>query len=79
LELRPVARGLHAVADLKVVDDELVFRDAMTRGVEVMPLLAYCFDRRAPPLSGLVLGFATGPDLINDRMQRLAAADGCRT
>ncbi|MGH9372247.1 MAG: hypothetical protein ACRD15_12010 [Vicinamibacterales bacterium] len=52
-----------------------MFRGAMTRGVEVMRLSAYCFDRRAPPLRGLVLGFATvGPDLIGDGMQRLAAA-----
>ena len=40
-----------------------------------MPLSAYCFDRRVPPLRGLVLGFATvGPDLKGDGMQRLAAA-----
>jgi hypothetical protein len=31
LELRAVATGLHAVADLKVVDDEPVFREGTTR------------------------------------------------
>ena len=47
----------------------------MARGVEVMPLSAYCFDRRAPSSRGLVLGFAAvGADLMDEGMQRLAAA-----
>jgi GntR family transcriptional regulator/MocR family aminotransferase len=75
LKLRPVTTGLHAVADLKEADDGLVFHEAMARGVEVMPLSAYCFDRRAPSANGLVLGFAAvRPDLFDAGMERLAAA-----
>jgi GntR family transcriptional regulator/MocR family aminotransferase len=74
LELRPVAAGLHAVADLKVGSDELVFREALARGVEAMPLSAYYFERGNSP-DGLVLGFgAVAPELIDDGMKRLAAA-----
>ena len=75
LELRPVVTGLHAVADLAGVDDALVCQEARSRGVEVMPLSAYCFDRRRPPTQGLVLGFgAIRPELFDDGMRRLAAA-----
>ncbi len=75
LQLRPVATGLHAVADLEAADDDLVFHEAMARGVEVMPLSAYSFDPRAPAVNGLVLGFAAvRPDLFDAGFERLAAA-----
>ena len=75
LRLRPVATGLHAVADLDDADDRLVFDEAMARGVEVMPLSAYCFDPRGPAANGLVLGFAAiRPELFDAGFERLAAA-----
>jgi GntR family transcriptional regulator / MocR family aminotransferase len=75
LTLRPVSTGLHAVADLKGVDDADVFREALERGVEVMPLSAYRFDRRSKPINGLVLGFAAiRPELFAAGMEKLAAA-----
>jgi GntR family transcriptional regulator/MocR family aminotransferase len=75
LRVRPVTTGLHAVADLDGTDDAAVFNEAMARGVEVMPLSAYCFDRRSPPVRGLALGFAAvRPELFDAGMERLAAA-----
>lgn len=76
LRLRPVTIGLHAVADIEVdADDAAVFREAMARGVEVMPLSHFCFDRRSPPVRGLMLGFAAvRPELLDAGMERLAAA-----
>jgi GntR family transcriptional regulator / MocR family aminotransferase len=75
LALRPVVTGLHAVADLGDVDDARVFQEAQARGVEVMPLSAYHFDRRAPVPRGLVLGFAAiRPELFDRGMRQLAAA-----
>jgi GntR family transcriptional regulator/MocR family aminotransferase len=75
LQLRPVTTGLHAIADLEDADDRLVFDEAMARGVEVMPLSAYCFDPRTPAANGLVLGFAAvRPDLFDAGFERLAAA-----
>ena len=54
---------------------QLVFHEAVARGVEVMPLSAYCFDRRAPPVNGLVLGFAAvRPELFDAGFEALAAA-----
>jgi GntR family transcriptional regulator/MocR family aminotransferase len=74
LRLRPVSTGLHAVADVDA-PDAVVFREAMARGVEVMPLSAYCADRRARPANGLVLGFASiRPELYGAGFERLAAA-----
>jgi GntR family transcriptional regulator/MocR family aminotransferase len=74
LELRPVTAGLHAVADLNEVNDELVFREALARGVEAMPLSAYCAAGGSSP-NALVLGFgAVPPELIHDSMGRLAGA-----
>ncbi len=50
-------------------------REAMARGVEVMPLSNFCFDRRSPPVRGLMLGFAAvRPELFDAGMERLAAA-----
>jgi GntR family transcriptional regulator/MocR family aminotransferase len=73
--LRPVTTGLHAVADLEDADDVVVFREAAARNVEVMPVSAYCFDRRRRPVNGLVLGFGSvRPELLDDGMARLAAA-----
>jgi GntR family transcriptional regulator/MocR family aminotransferase len=75
LTLRPVTTGLHAVADLHGVDDQAVFREAIARGVELMPLSAYAFDRRRRPVQGLVLGFAATPaDRFDAGMIALAAA-----
>jgi GntR family transcriptional regulator / MocR family aminotransferase len=75
LELRPVATGLHAVADLTVADEASVFQEATARGVEVMPLSAYSFDPRSTRTEGLVLGFgAVPPDLLDSAMERLGAA-----
>jgi GntR family transcriptional regulator/MocR family aminotransferase len=76
LTLRPVTTGLHAVADLHGdLDDEAVCREARARGVEVMPLSFYAFDRRRKPARGLVLGFAAVPGhLFDAAMLKLAAA-----
>jgi GntR family transcriptional regulator/MocR family aminotransferase len=74
LRLRPVTTGLHAVADLDGVDDRMVLEEALTRGVEVMPLSGYCFDPRGPAMQGLMLGFASvRPELFDAGMERLAA------
>jgi GntR family transcriptional regulator/MocR family aminotransferase len=74
LRVRPVATGLHAVADLHGVDDERVHQEAAARGVEATPLSMY-FRNRAQAPSGLVLGFgAVRPDASTGGMQRLAAA-----
>jgi GntR family transcriptional regulator/MocR family aminotransferase len=73
--LRPVTTGLHAIADLHGVDDQAAFREALAHGVEVMPVSAYCFDRRRRPVNGLVLGFGSvRPELLDDGMARLASA-----
>jgi GntR family transcriptional regulator / MocR family aminotransferase len=73
--LRPVTTGLHAIADLHGVDDQAAFREAMAHGVEVMPVSAYCFDRRRAPRRGLVLGFGSvRPELLDAGMARLATA-----
>jgi GntR family transcriptional regulator / MocR family aminotransferase len=75
LTLRPVTTGLHAIADLEAADDAVVFREGMARGVETMPLSAYCFDRRWSPPNALVLGFASvRPEQLAGGMERLAAA-----
>ena len=76
LRIRPVTTGLHAIAEIPDgVDDSAVFNEAMARGVELMPLSDYCFDRRSPPMRGLALGFASvRPELIDPGMERLAAA-----
>lgn len=75
LELRPVATGLHAVADLKEGDDKLVFREALKRGVETMPLSAYYNDRKRSPANGLMLGFGSvSPRLVTEGVKRLAEA-----
>jgi GntR family transcriptional regulator/MocR family aminotransferase len=75
LTLRPVTTGLHAVADLHDAEDVAVFHEAAARGVECMPLSAYCFDARRRPANGLVLGFGSvRPELIDEGMARLAAA-----
>ena len=75
LQLRPVVTGLHALADLEAVDDELVFHEAMARGVELMPLSGYCCGARTPATNGLVLGFAAvRPEMFDAAFERLAAA-----
>jgi DNA-binding transcriptional MocR family regulator len=75
LQLRPVTTGLHAIADLEGADAELVFHEARARGVELMPLSAYCFDPRLPAANALVLGFAAvRPELFDAGFERLASA-----
>jgi DNA-binding transcriptional MocR family regulator len=67
--------GLHAVLDLHDLDDRRVTTEAFARGVEVMPLSAYRFDRRSPVTNALILGFASvPPDRLDAGMERLAAA-----
>ena len=81
LELRPVATGLHAVADLAGVDAERVFREAAARGVEVTPLAHYYLGRPTSITAGhrstnaIVLGFAAvRPEALERGMEQLAAA-----
>jgi GntR family transcriptional regulator/MocR family aminotransferase len=74
LRLRPIQAGLHAVADLDGVDARTLFREAATRGVEVMPLSAYHLGRSRSD-NAIVLGFGgVGPDAIARGMERLAGA-----
>lgn len=74
LRLRPVATGLHAVADLALADARRTFDAARERGVEVMPLAAYYLGRSRAP-NALVLGFgAARPEAIAGGVERLAAA-----
>jgi len=74
MRLRPVSTGLHAVADLNGADARRVFDEAMTLGVEVMPLSAYVFGRERAA-NALVLGFgAVGPEAVSRGMKALAAA-----
>jgi GntR family transcriptional regulator/MocR family aminotransferase len=73
--LRPVTTGLHAIVDLHGVDDQAAFREALAHGVEVMPVSAYCFDRRRAPRRGLVLGFGgVRSELLDAGMATLATA-----
>jgi len=73
LRLRKVRTGLHAVADLKGVDEERVCREARGRGIEVAPLGMYFLGPRTA--SGLVLGFAScRPEDLRRGMEKLAAA-----
>ena len=74
LRMRPVRTGLHAVADLVDVDARCVQQVAAERGVELMPLSAYCFGR-SRAANALVMGFGgVRTDSIDDGMKRLAAA-----
>jgi DNA-binding transcriptional MocR family regulator len=76
LSLRPVGTGLHAVADMEHVDIDAdrVAREASVRGVELMPLSAYCMARRQPA-NALVLGFAAvRADAIAVGVEKLADA-----
>src|SRR5262249_39759975 len=57
LRVRPVATGLHALADLDGVDAARVSLEATKRGVEAAPVSAYCAGKE-PVINGLVLGFA---------------------
>jgi GntR family transcriptional regulator/MocR family aminotransferase len=75
LTLRPVATGLHAVADLHSADAASVFDEAFARGIEAMPLSAYYAGRRPSPANGLVLGFGcVPPRVVTESVKRLAAA-----
>ena len=75
LELRPVATGLHAVADLKIGDASCVCGEALERGIETMPLSAYYSRRQPSTANGLVLGFGSvAPRLVIESVKRLAVA-----
>ena len=84
LSVRHVATGLHAVADLFDATAAVVALEALARGVEVMPLSAYCQAAADPaehasqprsPHGSLVLGFgAVQPESIEDGMRALAAS-----
>ena len=84
LSMRETTTGLHAVADLHAADARVVSREAVARGVEVMPLSAYCQNGSGPPdldsqarpaAASLVLGFgAVRPELIDVGVKTLAAA-----
>ncbi len=74
LKLRPVRSGLHAVADLEGVDAESVYREAIARNLELMPLSAYYFGDQ-PPQNALVLGFGSvPPPVLHAGVSQLAAA-----
>lgn len=75
LVLRPVTTGLHAVADLRGASAESVFREALARGIEAMPLSSYYGSRRRVPANALVLGFGgVPPKVVKESVKRLAAA-----
>jgi GntR family transcriptional regulator/MocR family aminotransferase len=74
ITLRPVRTGLHAVADLHAGSPEAVCEEAMSRGLEVMPLSAY-FVGEPHDAHALVLGFgAVRPEAMAVAVQRLVAA-----
>jgi GntR family transcriptional regulator/MocR family aminotransferase len=74
ITLRPVRTGLHAVADLHAGSPEAVCEEAMSRGLEVMPLSAY-FVGEPHDAHALVLGFgAVRPEAMAAAVQRLVAA-----
>ena len=74
LELRPVAAGLHAAADLLIGDDAMVSREALARGIETMPLSAYYSMRTTASTNGLLLGFGSVPPrVVTESVKRLAA------
>ena len=74
LGVRPVATGLHALADLDGVDAARVSLEAAKRGVEAAPVSAY-FAGKEPGINGLVLGFAAvRPDVTRRGMEQLALA-----
>ena len=82
LRLRPIAAGLHLVGDLSGVSDVAVTAAAAARGVEVMPLSAFCLSPKTR-VNGLVLGFGCQrPQALAEGMEQLAAAiaavDGTR-
>jgi GntR family transcriptional regulator/MocR family aminotransferase len=74
LELRLVATGLHAAAELLIGDDAMVSREALAHGIETMPLSAYYAIRSASSTNGLLLGFGSVPPrVVTESVKRLAA------
>jgi GntR family transcriptional regulator/MocR family aminotransferase len=74
LRLRPIAAGLHLVGDLSDVADHEATAAAATRGIEVMPLTAFCVSPNTR-VNGLVLGFGClRPQALSEGMAKLAAA-----
>jgi GntR family transcriptional regulator/MocR family aminotransferase len=76
LRLRPVRAGMHAVVDVEGVSAERVQAEARERGIECMPLSAYCFGTprgEAVRMNALLLGFgAVPPAAIRSGVTRLA-------
>jgi GntR family transcriptional regulator/MocR family aminotransferase len=74
LRLRPIAAGLHLVGDLSDVADRETAAAAAARGIEVMPLTAFCLSPNTR-VNGLVLGFGClRPQALSEGMATLAAA-----
>jgi GntR family transcriptional regulator / MocR family aminotransferase len=74
LRMRPTHTGLHAVADLPYADAAAVTEQALSRGVEVMPISEYAAGRQPVP-NGLMIGFAAvREDAMDKGMELLAAA-----
>ena len=72
--LRPIAAGLHLVGELSDVADHEAAAAAAARGIEVMPLSAFCLSP-ATPVNGLVLGFGClRPQALEEGMAQLAAS-----
>jgi GntR family transcriptional regulator/MocR family aminotransferase len=75
LALRPVATGLHAVADVLAGNDASICREGLTRGIEMMPLSAYYSKSTPSSANGLVLGFGSVPPrVVTESVKRLATA-----
>lgn len=74
LTIRPVRTGLHAIADLDCVSARSVTREALNRGLEMMPLGHYYTGPGRNDRS-LVLGFAAvRPEALLAGMEQLARA-----
>ncbi len=72
-KLRPVQAGMHAVVDVEGVNAERLHAEALTKGIETMPLSAYY--QRGPRPNALLLGFgAVTPAAIRAGVTRLARA-----
>lgn len=75
LQLRPVLTGLHAVADVLTGDAADIAHEALSRGIETMPLSAYYAKHTQSSANGLVLGFGSVPPrVVTESVKRLAAA-----
>jgi GntR family transcriptional regulator/MocR family aminotransferase len=72
MRLRAVQAGMHAVVDLDGVNAERLHAEALTNGIETMPLSAY-HAGAGPRANALLLGFgAVPPPAIRAGVARLA-------